>query len=189
MLEPDGFSSNHSSVSLLASFFSASQMTTALQLLGLDSLFESGMCYGFCILSCSSTLALALVLHQGLRVFSAPSIFHHVVNAVAVIFLFLPNNVNRIILWADDWRFLTLCSGMISLFALVQWKYSTSKKIIAQSCSSSNVMNKSHADFQSAFDCGLELLDALYYRLCTLRYLVIGIYMSFLIFNSEQQEL
>jgi hypothetical protein len=176
----------------MTSFMSTSQITMALQLVGLDSLFESGICYGYCIVSFSSALVLVLLLHQGLRIFSAPSILHHTVNAAAIVILFLLNNTTNstttsssTMMWADDGRFLALCLVMASLFVIVQWKYTTHSRAIAQASSSNNI---NHSSFQSALNDGVDHMDSLHHQLCALRYLTVAIYCSFLLFEVEHQQ-
>jgi Na+-transporting NADH:ubiquinone oxidoreductase subunit NqrB len=170
----------------MTSCLSTSQITMALQLVGLDSLSKFGICYGYCIVSFLSALVLVLLLHQGIRIFSAPSIFHHTLNAAAIVFLFLLNNAtSSSMMWADDGRFLALCSLMASLFVIVHWNYTTSSRAIAQA-SSSNSIN--HSNFQSALNGGLNRMDSLLHQLCAFRYLAVAIYCSFLLFEVDQQQ-
>jgi hypothetical protein len=144
----------------ITSFFNTFHIATAWHFVGLDSMVDSGMCYGFCIMSFSITLAFALLFQQVLRAFSAPSIVRHTVNAAAFVLLYSRSNLYLL----TDRIFLALCVTMTSLFAIVQWNFLKSRSAVSESNLSLN-------------SC-LDRMDRLHLQLSLFRYLAVAIYCS-----------
>jgi hypothetical protein len=137
------------------------------QLSEVDKLMAYCGCCGYCLASFMALLGTAVLLHQVLRVVSAPSIVHHSINAVAAIILYSRSNLYLL----TDTNFLALCLVMLFLFGMVQWKYFTSRKAIARSLRQSN-------NFQTSLDGTLDRMDTLRFQLCLFRYLTVAIYCS-----------
>ena len=139
-------------------------------LFGVDMNFESGLCYGYCLLSFSSILCLTALIHQGIRTFFLPSLFHNVVNLATVGMLYLGSyneghNLSEFIV--SDGRFMSLLVGLIGLFVMVEWNfYQVRQDILA---------NKSKA-FEKAMDSGMRRMEVLYRELYFFRYFIGAMY-------------
>jgi len=51
---------------------------------------EYWTCYGYCIILASTILTLTMILHQGLRILSVPSLLHHIVNLASISLFYGP---------------------------------------------------------------------------------------------------
>ena len=88
-------------------------------LFGVDMNLESGLCYGYCLLSFSSIFCLTALVHQGIRTFCLPSLFHNVVNLATVGLLYLGSyneghNLSEFIV--SDGRFMSLLIVLIGQY-------------------------------------------------------------------------
>jgi hypothetical protein len=131
--------------------------------MGLDAYVDSGLCYGQCILSYGIILTAALVLHQMLRIVSAPASIHNAVNIVSLLIFYLQSNIVGLI----SWNFVLLCGSMVSLFAVVQWKTNQQRKALS---------NTPVDKFYDAFEACSSRMENLHMGLCLFRYFIVGMY-------------
>lgn len=164
------------SSSATASLLSTSGSLFLRNLLGLDYFvaMDTGLCYGYCLVSFGCTAVLTASIHQGLRIVAAPSLLHQVVNVVALASLFGGPNLWHSQHLSMDALF-TFCkihllgTVLLSIYALVQWNYSSCKNRVQQGC-------KSPATFSTSLERSLEQLDTLYSHLCLFRYAMVAIF-------------
>ena len=55
-----------------------------------NMMMEYMTCYGYCILYGSVLLMMTMILHQGLRILSVPSLLHHIVNIISISLFYGP---------------------------------------------------------------------------------------------------
>jgi hypothetical protein len=55
-----------------------------------NTMVEYMTCYGYCILCGSVLLMMTMILHQGLRILSVPSLLHHIVNIISISLFYGP---------------------------------------------------------------------------------------------------
>ena len=136
-----------------------------------SGVFEVGACYGYCLVSTSIVLTMALVSHQLFRAFSAPLILHHTVNAVVLSILSgagptTLDNVTRFI----PLHFIgLLLVGVAGILAVIQWNY--------QIQHSKMTVGSKH-NFRKSWEECMDTMDSLQLRISMTRYaallLVIG---------------
>jgi hypothetical protein len=143
--------------------------------IGLESVMESGICYGYCSVYVISIFFMTAIFHQGLRVLSVPAFAHNAVNAIGALLLYAQSNL---VMW-DSWLFLVVpCGSMASLFFLVHWKYHQTKTAIEKTESKSSTMVQK----------GLESMENLHFMLSLLRYFAVALFSTTIVagesFNS-----
>lgn len=149
-------------------------MVRLVDLLGLDFILaiDAGLCYGYCLISLGCTAIFTATLHQGLRILSAPLFLHHIVNLAAL----ASWRPNRMMLSMETllWKFSKIHAigivSLLSIYALVQWNYSSCKQRIRQASKSPSVA------FSDTLETSLQQLDALYSHLCWFRYAMIAMF-------------
>jgi hypothetical protein len=123
-----------------------------------------------------------VVLHQGLRVVSAPSILHHAVNTATITLCYggthLLQNPSSWFVALSDAKFLAIGAIVLWLFALVQWNYSKSRKSVLQA-------KKSPSKFQEALASSMEQMQTLHFQLCIFQYALVAIYCSVLFVDNS----
>jgi len=113
---------------------------------------------------------MAFALHQILRAFSAPVVFHHGTNAFAVSVLYGPSNpavwIRR--MWeAQPQLIALLLAGVVAMLAVVQWTYHSHRKTIA-ACPI--------IAFRQKWDRCLDAMDSLHFLISATRYGVLSMF-------------
>jgi hypothetical protein len=133
--------------------------------MGLDAYVDSGLCYGQCILSYGIILTAALVLHQMLRIVSAPASIHNAVNIASMLIFYLQSNIVGL----TSWNFVLLCGSMASLVAVVQSKTNQQRKVLS---------NIPVDKFYDTFEACSSHMEDLHTGLCLFRYFIVGMYVA-----------
>jgi hypothetical protein len=139
--------------------------SSAWRWMGLDAYVDSGLCYGQCILSYGIILTAALVLHQMLRIVSAPASIHNAVNIASMLIFYLQSNIVGL----TSWNFVLLCGSMASLVAVVQSKTNQQRKVLS---------NIPVDKFYDTFEACSSHMEDLHTGLCLFRYFIVGMYVA-----------
>lgn len=148
-------------------------------------MLDSGICYGYCMLSFACILVATAILHQGLRVLSAPSLLHHVVNVGAITLYYggshlLQNPPSALLVVVSDANFLVLGALLLWLFAFVQWNYLKCRKSLIRT------ETLSMSKFQETFASSMERMESMHFQLSMLRYAMVAIYCSVLFATNTE---
>ena len=151
---------------------------------GLDIMIDSGLCYGYCLLSLFIIILLTVVFHQGVRAFGLPSLFHNFVNIAAIALFYFGSHYNRLqttsstdFLFSDS-RFIALVFLSAVLFVMIQWTfYRARRELLSSKETTANNKNK-FKDFDEIMDSELGRMETLYFQLCFFRYFMVALYCS-----------
>eukprot|EP00934_Nitzschia_sp_Nitz4_P005354 Nitzschia sp. Nitz4//scaffold9_size221794//13816//16691//NITZ4_001314-RA/size221794-processed-gene-0.39-mRNA-1//-1//CDS//3329560905//5344//frame0 len=162
----DSFCECHGATSLLVTGASTPSSSENLVLFltwtGIDaSLLLQTTCYSYCVLSFVSLAVGTWFFHNILRMFAAPTLVHHVVNAVTLAFLFGPARqgsptewLNQV--WQENPSIPVMGACMVSLFAIVQRRYELLRVQISQAQTTM---------FNTTFENGMKELGDLQFQI------------------------
>jgi hypothetical protein len=150
-------------------------------------------CFGYCILSGSILLCATLILHYVLRVFSVPSILHHMVNLATLITFYGPHRivlgfwktiaiVTAISLDFEELDALSLIEFSLLLFTFVllplaSWAHTQ----LLYRHIKGTVVNCNASNFGESFRNGQQRLEQWKWEQLIIRYLLLSLYSALLL--------
>ena len=170
---------------MTTALFSTPRALVLLDYIGLNYILalDAGLCYGYCLLSFGGTAVVVAAIHQGLRIVSAPSLLHQIVNVASLALLFGgPNLLQSQYLSKESLASLSklhmLGIGLLCIFAMVQWNFLNCRRRVQQAC-------KSPTAFPESLETSIQQLDSLYVQLCFVRYTLVAVFCATLIIRAS----
>ena len=138
------------------------------RVVGIDSILDLSLCFGNCVLLYGSIIVVTLVIHQALRIFSAPPTMHNAVNVAGTILLCIQCGFVAV----DSIQFFILFGSMALLLLMVQWQFLNIRKAVE---------DVSLRDFDQIFTKNMKHMEDWQLSLCILHFVAIAIYLSSLL--------